>query len=154
MKYPVHNRFTGAVQFTADIDCAGDAPTNVKIGLAVKWALRTGADLRGATLIGANLAGANLRGATLAGADLRGIKIKSIICLVTRIIESYEFIAFQTEDDKCVIVAGCRGPWTVEEYRAHIAEDYPNTPKAEETLAILAFIEERAKAVMISRMED
>ena len=26
MKFSIHNRFTGAVQFTADINCADDAP--------------------------------------------------------------------------------------------------------------------------------
>ena len=134
MKYPIHNRSNNAVQFTADIDCAESASEATKKGLAVLWALKNGADL--------------------SGANLSRAKIKSLVARVTRIIEPYEFLAFQTEDDKCVIVAGCHGPWTVEEHRAHIAENYPNTPKSEETLAILGFIEERAKAVMISRMED
>ncbi len=53
MKYDVLNRFTGEVQFTAEIDCAEDAPPSVKLGLAVKWAVRNGANLAGANLVGA-----------------------------------------------------------------------------------------------------
>jgi len=82
IKFDVTNRFTGAVQFTAEIDCAEDAYYRVKLGLAVKWAIKTrayltyaylaGADLTGANLTGANLAGADLQGADLAGANLAG----------------------------------------------------------------------------------
>ena len=79
MQFDIRNRYTGAVQFTAEIDCAEDAPASVKIGLAVIWAARTGADLRvadlrGADLRGADLSGADLRGADLRVADLRGAK--------------------------------------------------------------------------------
>ena len=72
MQFDIRNRYTGAVQFTAEIDCAEDAPASVKIGLAVIWAARTGADLRGADLRGAELRRSILRGADLRGADLRG----------------------------------------------------------------------------------
>ncbi|WP_281070699.1 pentapeptide repeat-containing protein [Oceaniglobus trochenteri] len=75
MQYEIRNRWTGAVQFAAVIDCAPSAPDSVKRGLAVKWALRNDADLcdanlRGANLRGADLCDANLRGANLRGADL------------------------------------------------------------------------------------
>ena len=72
MQFDIRNRYTGAVQFTAEIDCAEDAPASVKIGLAVIWAARTGANLRGADLRGAELRRSILRGADLRGADLRG----------------------------------------------------------------------------------
>ena len=65
MMYKVTNRFTGAVQFTTFIDCAGDANTSIKRGLAVRWALENGADLSDANLRGADLSDANLRGANL-----------------------------------------------------------------------------------------
>ena len=68
MKFDVTNRFTGAVQFTAEIDCADDAST---LGLAVRWALESDANLSGAYLFGADLSGAYLIGAYLRGADLR-----------------------------------------------------------------------------------
>ena len=38
MKQEIRNRWTNAVQFTADITCAPDATIGVRIGLAVKWA--------------------------------------------------------------------------------------------------------------------
>jgi hypothetical protein len=59
------------VQFTAEIECAEDASKYLKIGLAVKWAIKNDANLRYADLSGANLSGANLSGADLSGADLR-----------------------------------------------------------------------------------
>ena len=69
MQFDIRNRYTGAVQFTAEIDCAEDAPASVKIGSAVIWAAMTGANLRRADLSGADLSGADLRGADLRGAD-------------------------------------------------------------------------------------
>ena len=72
IKFDVHNRYSGAVQFTAEIECAEDAPRSVKLGLAVRWAVRAGANLTGANLTGAYLTRANLTGANLAGADLAG----------------------------------------------------------------------------------
>ena len=71
MKYDIRNRFTDRVQFTAEIDCREDAFEAVKVGMAVRWAVKTGADLRGADLQGANLEGTNLQGANLQGANLR-----------------------------------------------------------------------------------
>jgi uncharacterized protein YjbI with pentapeptide repeats len=70
MKFDIRNRFTGAVQFTAEIDCADDVPTSIKIGLAVKWALENHANLDGASLDGASLVGASLDRASLVGASL------------------------------------------------------------------------------------
>jgi hypothetical protein len=92
IKFEIKNRWSGAVQFTAEIDCAEDAPRSVKISLAVKWGIKSGANLIGANLseadlskanlreadlskanlIGANLSGANLIGANLSKADLIG----------------------------------------------------------------------------------
>ena len=71
MQFDIRNRYTGAVQFTAEIDCAEDAPASVKIGSAVIWAAMTGANLRRAYLRDADLRGADLRRADLRGAYLR-----------------------------------------------------------------------------------
>ncbi len=71
IKQEIRNRWTNAVQFTADITCAPDATIGVRIGLAVKWARQNDANLRGADLRGANLRGADLSSANLRGADLR-----------------------------------------------------------------------------------
>lgn len=72
MRYEIRSRFTGAVQFTAPIDCAENAPASMQRGLAVKWALKNGANLRSANLSGADLNGAYLRSADLRSADLNG----------------------------------------------------------------------------------
>jgi len=70
MKFAIKSRWTSSVKFEAEIDCAEGAPTSVKIGLAVKWALRSNAVLSNADLSGAVLSGADLRNAVLRGADL------------------------------------------------------------------------------------
>ena len=78
MKFEIKNRFTGAVQFecelSAEVETASDS---IKMGFAIKEALKARAylaraDLAGAYLADANLAGADLAGANLAGADLAG----------------------------------------------------------------------------------
>jgi len=76
MKFDIKSRFSGAVQFSADIECDESESYSVKLGLAVRWAFKTGANLRGANLRGANLEGANLRGAYLEGANLRGANLE------------------------------------------------------------------------------
>jgi hypothetical protein len=69
-KYEVYNRWTNAVQFTAEITVTPDMRPNIKLGLAVKWAKANNANLSGADLSDANLSDANLSGANLSGADL------------------------------------------------------------------------------------
>ena len=54
-KFEVRNRWTGAVQFTAEIIVTPDMLPSVKLGLAVKWARKNDADLSGAYLSGADL---------------------------------------------------------------------------------------------------
>ena len=55
IKFAIHNRWTGAVQFEAEIDVDQDAGVGIKVGLAVKWARDNSAVLRGADLRGADL---------------------------------------------------------------------------------------------------
>ena len=86
MQIQIRNRFTNAVKFTAEIEAGENTNWRVKIGLAVKWAFQTKADLsdadlsgavlRGAVLSGAVLSGADLSGAVLRGADLRGAVLR------------------------------------------------------------------------------
>ncbi len=195
MKFEVKNRWTGEVQFTAEIECDENESNSIKIGLAVRWGVKNdanlgganlgGANLRGAYLGGANLrgaylGGANLRGADLGGANLRGaylgdaylgganlgganlgdanlgganlgdaylggdVKIISIIASAVRFEDQYQFFLWRTECGH-VITAGCR-QMTIAEYRSHVAEDYADTPKAEETLRILDYFEVCEKA--------
>jgi uncharacterized protein YjbI with pentapeptide repeats len=70
LKFSVLNRFSGEVQFTADIDCKEDESTSVKLGLAVRWAIDNGARLDGASLDGARLDRACLDRARLDRASL------------------------------------------------------------------------------------
>ena len=70
IKFDVTNRFSGAVQFTAEIDCDENAPVSIKLGLAVKWAISARANLTDANVTGASLARADLAGANLAYANL------------------------------------------------------------------------------------
>jgi len=60
IQFAVKNRWTGEVQFTAEIECAADASPRLQMGLAVRWARKSGANLRGADLSGADLRGADL----------------------------------------------------------------------------------------------
>ena len=60
MKHDILNRFSGAVQFSAEIECKDDAPTSVRLGLAVKVAVKAKAYLSHADLSGANLNGAEV----------------------------------------------------------------------------------------------
>jgi hypothetical protein len=75
IKFEVRKRFSSEIAFTADIDCAEDAPNSIKLGLVVKWAVKARANLARANLAGANLAGADLAGANLARADLAGANL-------------------------------------------------------------------------------
>ena len=72
MKFNVLKRFSSEVAFTAEIECAEDASTSIKMGLAARWAIKSRADLSGADLSGAYLGGAYLSGAYLGRADLSG----------------------------------------------------------------------------------
>ena len=79
-EFDVRNRFSGKVQFTADIDCGEDASQSIKLGLAVRWAIKNkanlcSANLRSADLRSADLRYADLRSANLCSADLRSANL-------------------------------------------------------------------------------
>ena len=147
MQFQIKNRFSGAIQFEAQIEVKTSASVAVKLGAAVKAAVSSGADLRGADLRGADLLGAYLGGAYLGGAYLGGDKIQRLIAYLNRL-DGYSFFAFELEAGGLKIQAGCRW-FTLGEYRAHIEVDYPGTEKAQETSDILNFIEARAKALKV-----
>jgi hypothetical protein len=75
IKFDILNRWTGAVQFTAEIDCADDTHRSIKVGLAVSWGVENRANLHGAKLYGANLVSASLYGASLVSASLYGASL-------------------------------------------------------------------------------
>lgn len=49
-QFPVRNRWSGEVQFTAEITVTPGMLPSVKLGLAVKWAIKNKANLTGANL--------------------------------------------------------------------------------------------------------
>lgn len=95
ISFDILDRWSGAVIFTAEIDADEGASRIIKLGRAVRiavkakanlrranlrranlrWANLRRADLSGANLIGADLSGANLIGADLSGADLSGVNL-------------------------------------------------------------------------------
>jgi hypothetical protein len=76
MKFDVLDRYTGEVKFTADIECKEDALPSLKLGLAVKWAIKEKATLRSADLRSADLRSADLRSADLSYANLRSADLR------------------------------------------------------------------------------
>jgi len=92
----------------------------------------------------ANFWGANLGGADLGGANLECANLSRGLAIVqgpTRS-DGHFFSLRACCFGEHVVVAGCRS-FTIEQYRQHVADDYPNKPKAAETLAILDFLEVR-----------
>ena len=84
MKFDVLNRWTGQVQFSAEIEATEDTSWRIKVGLALQWGYRSdavlsGADLRGADLSGADLSGADLSGADLSSAVLSGADLRDAV---------------------------------------------------------------------------
>ena len=75
MNFDILNRWTGKVQFTANIKCKKSDANSLKIGRAVKWGVENGASLYGANLDGASLVRANLDGANLVRANLDGANL-------------------------------------------------------------------------------
>jgi hypothetical protein len=141
------SNLSGAYLSGSNLSCANLSGSDLAgadlYGADLSRANLYGADLSGADLYGADLSGSNLSGAYLSRANLSGAKINRWVAQLRRS-DGHEFIAFDT-DQGVKIKAGCRW-FTVPEYRAHVAKEYPDTPKAAETLAMLDFIEIRAAA--------
>jgi hypothetical protein len=173
ISFEVKNRFNNAVQFVAKIQCDESASYSTKMGLAVQWAVNSGAnlggaylreaDLGGAYLRGANLGGAYLRGADLRGADLGGAYLRGAdlrgadlggLILIARVTRSddYEYFAWTSILGGMVITAGCR-TWqdqsvltpgkAIEHARNHCAHQ-TNAAFRTEALSIVEHIERMA----------
>jgi len=130
IKFDVKNRYTGAIQFTAEIECDDSATPSIKVGLAVKWALTTGADLSGAYLRSADLRSADLSGANLRSAYLVDGGQRS---------DGYRFVGW-IKDGALMIRAGCRN-FNIDTARRHWLATRGGTPLGAETMAILNHIE-------------
>jgi len=161
MEFDIKNRFTGDVLFTAEIDANEDTPRSVKVGLAVQWGFKRGANLGDAYLCGAYLGGADLRGARLSGADLGGADLRGAYLRGAYLgdadlrgadlggadlvdggqrSDGYRFIGW-IKDGVLQIRAGCRN-FTITEARLHWSStDYPNEALGKESILILDRIE-------------
>jgi len=121
IKFEVKNRFTGAIQFTAELDCAEDQQRSVKLGLSVRWALKAGADLSDAYLRGAYLRGADLSGAYLIHLGQRS--------------DGYDFLA-HIKDGAIWIKAGCRH-FTITDASKHWRDTRDGTQLGNESMQFL-----------------
>jgi len=71
MKFEIKNRWSGNVQFACELSAEiADKSYGLRLGFAVREAIKADADLTGADLTGADLTGADLTDADLTGADL------------------------------------------------------------------------------------
>ena len=75
ISFDIKNRWDGRVVYTAEIECETASSDAIKLGLAIRQAIKSGADLSGADLSGADLSGAYLSGADLSRADLSGANL-------------------------------------------------------------------------------
>ncbi|WP_332690037.1 pentapeptide repeat-containing protein [Devosia sp.] len=132
--------FMGAISVTIECDPLASIP--IKLGLAVRAAIKESADLTSADLTSADLTSANLRYANLTSANLFGEKVERLIASAQRS-DGYTFFGLQMQAGGVKIMAGCRW-FTPAEFRAHVASQYPDTDKAKETGRILDLIEGRA----------
>ena len=151
IKFDVLNRFSGAVQFTAEIDCADSAATSIKLSLAVRWAIKTGAYLSRANLSRANLSGANLSRANLSGANLSGANLSGAYLSPQWVVQGptrsdgYAFMLTNYTGEGVRVKAGCRN-LSIKNARKHWKDTRKGTPLGNETFAILDCMEALAKA--------
>ena len=79
IKFDVLNKWTGKVQFTAEIDCDINTNLSWKLRLAIIWAIKNDANLSGADLRGADLSYADLSYAVLRGVDLSNTDLSNAV---------------------------------------------------------------------------
>ena len=157
MKFAIKHRFTGAVLFTADLGAEFEgASDSVKLGAAVKIAVKARADLARAYLARAYLADANLAGADLAGADLTDAKLRAkggldlvLVgerpCLQIGPIGSrHDHMAAFITDAGVYVRAGCF--WgTLDAFRRAVAETHGGGRHAREYHSAIALVEMHAE---------
>jgi uncharacterized protein YjbI with pentapeptide repeats len=131
IKFDVLKHFSSEVAFTAEIDCTEDTAPRIKLGMAVKWAFKSGAYLGDANLGGAYLGGANLGGQWIIQGPARS--------------DGYFFMLTNLKDEGVRLKASCRN-FTLKEARKHWSETRKGTALGAETFAILDCLEAMAKA--------
>ena len=154
MKFEVKNRFSGDVQFIAEIH-TGSEDTPFRLGLAVQWAMGNGTDLcrtnlRDANLRGVDLRGANLRDANLRDADLCGANLEHNKTVISCGLGDYAMLIHQGREG-LMVKAGCRY-FSIDEAKKHWNENKNSwTTKTDEygerQLRMLAFLESEASVL-------
>ena len=102
-KFNVLNRWTNAVQFTAEISVTPDMTPSIKLGLAIKWGVENKANLRSADLRSADLRAADLRSADLSGTDLRSAENAELAIAQTRILPEGSLIGWKKCRDGVIV---------------------------------------------------
>jgi hypothetical protein len=166
MQFEIRNRWTGNVQIAAEVECDTDASTPIKLGLAVRWAVKAKANLSGADLSWANLSGADLSWADLSRADLSRANLSRAnlsranlsradlswanlsgadlswakgIIRVGPSIDGYEFFAVR-RDGVVWVKAGCRC-FSAPDARAHWSKPRDRADIQAQRLRFLDFLE-------------
>ena len=135
MKFEIHNRWTGAVQYECELSAEADTwNVGLRLGFAIKSAVLDGANLVGASLVGASLDGASLDGANLARANLIDAGYRS---------DGYRFFA-SIYNDNLMIHTGYRC-FTVVQAREHWESTRGGTQLGDESLAMVDHLERMAK---------
>ena len=136
MKFDVLNRFTGDVQFTAEIDCKDDEITSVKLGLAVKWAIKNRASLDEASLVGARLVGARLDRASLVG--------KRPILQIGGLGSRNAYLTAYNTDKGIKIKTGCFSG-SLEEFEDAVKQNHGDNQHGKEYAAAISMIKTHAE---------
>lgn len=136
----IKNRFTGAVIFTAQVEIG--LSESLKLGAAVRIAVKAGANLAGAYLTRAYLTRANLTRANLADANLAGANLAGAKDLLDAGTPHGWRVVVNVFGGAVRIWAGCRS-FTLSEARAHwkSRDDRKLMP------ALLDYIEAAAKVL-------
>ncbi len=165
--FPIRDRWTEAVLFEAELSAEVSLQShNIKLGAAIKLALKVGANLVGAylaradlaraDLADANLAGANLARADLARADLAGADLAGAYLARANLAGAKDIIAAgqpngywafgyrEKETGALRIKIGCREK-SIADAREYWSSSHPHWSERQEIPAALDMIEAIAR---------
>ena len=149
MHFEIKHRWNGSVLWSGEIECAADTSDGIKLGLAIRLAVKaradlTRADLRGADLTDADLTDAVFRDADLRGADLRGAKgVDGYVPLPVSDPRGYHWYSIVIDGERRVR-AGCQD-YTIPQAREHwLSPSYDGPAEVRETVGFaLDWMEKR-----------
>ena len=139
MHFEIKHRWNGSVLWSGEIECAADTSDGIKLGLAIRLAVKARADLTRADLRGADLTDADLR-----GADLRGAKgVDGYVPLPVSDPRGYHWYSIVIDGERRVR-AGCQD-YTIPQAREHwLSPSYDGPAEVRETIGFaLDWLEKR-----------